>query len=387
MQKLIPYGRQTIDAQDIRAVVKVLKSDFLTQGPTIERFEKAVASYCGVKYAVAFSSGTAALHGACFAAGITQGDEVITTPMTFAASANCVFYCGGTPIFADIRKDLPLIDVGEIAKKITRHTKVLIPVDYSGIPADYDEINVLARKYELIVIADSAHSLGATYKGKKVGTLADMTMFSFHPVKVITTGEGGMIVTNNKLFYEKMLMFRTHGITKNRDYLKNKNPGSWYYEMQELGFNYRLTDIQAALGTSQLIKIEQFIRKRKHIADYYSRAFANLKQISMVNVTSDRESAWHLFPIYLKLTQLKKRKIEIVKAFHQVHIRVQVHYIPVHIHPFYRKHLRSQVVKPNRAEDYYQGEISLPIYPKLAKKEAEYVVKQTYKIIRRFSDK
>ena len=373
MKKLIPYARQQIDETDIQAVVRVLRSDFLTQGTAVPRFEDAVSRYCGVKYAVAYSSGTAALHGACFAAGINKDDEVITSPLTFTASANCVLYCGGKPILADIRSDLPLIDVSQIAKKITKKTKAIIPVDFSGIPADYDDINQLARKHGLIVIADSAHSLGATYKGKKVGTLADMTVFSFHPVKLITTGEGGMVVTNDRDFYEKLLLFRTHGITKDPQKLLNKNVGPWYYEMQELGFNYRLTDIQAALGISQMEKIEIFIERRTEIARKYIAAFKNEKHFKTLKFLKDRTSAWHLFPVLLT-PRLVDYKRQIVEDLHKRGILVQIHYIPVHLHPYYRNTFGYTNRNYPKAEMWYHSEISLPLFPALTKEEIKYIV-------------
>ena len=382
--KDIPYGKQAIDEDDIDAVVKVLRSDFLTQGPQIELFEQAVASYCSTAYAVAFSSGTAALHGACFAAEIKKDYEVITSPLTFAASANCVLYCGGKPIFADIKKDLPLIDPQQIEKKITPKTRVLIPVDYSGIPADYDEINEVAKRYNLIVIADASHSFGATYKGRKVGTLVDMTVFSFHPVKTITTGEGGMVVTNNRHLYERLKLFRTHGITKDKKYLIKKNEGPWYYEMQELGFNYRLTDIQAALGVSQVKKIDIFLKKRKVIAQAYQNAFINHSLINCLYIPHDRTSAWHLFPILLNKKFIKFRK-EIVEKLHSTGIRAQVHYIPVHVHPYYQRHFRYKMGDFPNTELFYKREISLPIYPQLTNEQFTYVVKIVNELMRRFS--
>lgn len=374
LKKKIPYGRQLISRDDIQAVIQVLKSDYITQGPAIARFEKAIAGFCGAKYAVAFSSGTASLHAACFAAGISKGDEVITTPMTFAASANCVLYCGGTPILVDIHPDLPLIDPGEIARKITKKTKAIIPVDYSGIPADYDEINKLANKHNLLVIADAAHSLGAIYKGRKIGTLADMTVFSFHPVKLITTGEGGMVATDNYKFYQKLLLFRTHGITKDQKLLQQKNIGPWYYEMQELGYNYRLTDIQAALGLSQLKKAQRFLSKRNTIARQYQKLLSNSSDISFLNVPNDRTSAWHLFPIQLARPKLIQAKKQIVENLHKHGIMVQVHYIPVHLHPYYIKAFNCKRGDFPHAENFYQKTLSLPLYPALQKSDLHSII-------------
>lgn len=380
-RNLIPYGRQSISEEDIRSVVRILRSDFLTQGPIIVEFEKSVTEYCRAKYAVAFSSGTAALHGACFAAGISKGDEVITSPMTFAASANCVLYSGGTPIFADIKKDIPLIDTLEILKKITNKTKAIIPVDYSGIPADYNEINSIAHKHKLIVIADAAHSLGATYKNRKVGTLADMTVFSFHPVKLITTGEGGMVVTDSQKFYDRLLLFRNHGISKNPKLLQKKDVGSWYYEMQELGFNYRLTDIHAALGLSQMKKIERFMVKRQKIASFYLDKFKNVPCITLPKVPKDRTSAWHLFPIRANFSKLKKTKKEMFSFFADKGIKLQVHYIPVHLHPYYKKLFGYKKGDFVNAERFYEEEVSLPLYPGLTGRDVAHVIK----ILKKFS--
>ena len=264
----IPYGRQSLDEADIQAVVQVLKSDYLTTGPMVAEFERRVAEYVGAKYAVAVSNGTAALHVACLAAGIKAGDEVITSPITFAASANCVLYCGGKPVFADIDEESYNISPEEIEKKITGNTRAIIPVHYTGQPCDMEEIHRIARKHHLLVIEDAAHALGAEYKGQKIGSLSDMTCFSFHPVKPITTGEGGMITTNDEELYKKLLLFRSHGITREEEFL-SENQGGWYYEQVELGYNYRITDIGCALGNSQLDKLDGFVERRREIAGGY----------------------------------------------------------------------------------------------------------------------
>lgn len=352
----LPYGTQSIDDQDIEAVIKVLKSDYLTTGPAVEKFEKSIASYVNTKYAVAFSNGTAALHGACFVAGIAPGDEVITTPMTFAASANCVLYQGGKVVFADIEENTYNICSREIEKKITKNTKAIIPVHFTGQPANLDEIHRIAQKYNLIVIEDAAHAIGATYKGRKIGGLSDMTMFSFHPVKHITTGEGGIITTNNESYYKKLIQFRSHGITRDPSIL-NENHGPWYYEMQFLGFNYRMTDLQAALGNSQMKKIDSFVNRRKEIITEYNRAFQTNPDIVIPFQAEDVDSSWHLYII-----QVKKNRKEVYEALHAKNIGVNVHYIPVHTLPYYKElgYLKNSMPI---AENLYENILSLPLFP------------------------
>lgn len=373
-KSLIPYGRQIIDEDDIKAVVRIMRSPFLTQGPTVKMFEEKIAKNCGVAYAVAFSSGTAALHGACFAAGITHGDEVITSSMTFAASANCVMYCGGKPIFADIKPDIPLIDPVSIKGQITQRTKAIIPVDYSGIPADYKEINSIAQKHELIIIVDAAHSLGAIYHNQRVGTLAHMTVFSFHPVKLITTGEGGIVVTNERKFYERLRLFCTHGITRDSHILQQKNVGPWYYEMHELGYNYRLTEVQAALGLSQSQKMTRFIKLRSRIAKKYMLEIKNIPFVKTLDIPPDRTSAWHLFPVRVAFGTLKKTRNDMFAYFADRNIKLQVHYIPVHLHPYYKKQFGYKKGDFRNAESFYEEEVSLPLFPELAEEEITHVI-------------
>lgn len=359
----LPYGRQWIDDDDIHAVVNVLKGDYLTTGPYVSDFEQAVAKYVGATYAVSFSNGTAALHAACFAAGITNGDEVITSPMTFAASANCVLYQGGKPVFADISEKTYNIDPIDIEKKISDKTKAIIPVHFTGQPAPLDEIRAIANKHNLIIIEDAAHALGATYKGQMIGSISDMTMFSFHPVKHITTGEGGMITTNNKDYYEKLLQFRSHGITRDPNKLTDHH-GPWYYEMQFLGYNYRLTDIQAALGTSQLKKINSFVQQRKKIVEMYNEAFMEIPQINIPCQNPDAESSWHLYIIRLKKDLLKGTRKELFESLQSQNIGVNVHYIPVYLLPFYQQLGYPKGLCPN-AEKLYEDMITLPLFPKM----------------------
>lgn len=366
----IPYGRQSIDEKDIKAVEEVLRSDYLTTGPKIEEFERKVAAYTGAKYAVAIANGTAALHAACYAAGIGKGDEVITTPITFAASSNCVLYCGGKPVFADIDEKTYNISPEDIERKITSATKAIIAVHFTGQPCEMEKIHNIARKHNLIVIEDAAHALGAQYKGKMVGSISDMTTFSFHPVKHITTGEGGMILTNNDKLYQRLKLFRTHGITRD-DKLMTKNDGPWYYEQLELGFNYRITDIQCALGISQMDKLPEFLNKRKNIAARYNEAFAGNDNIQIPYQESGCDNAWHLYVIRIKNG---KRK-EVFEKLRKAGIGVNVHYIPVYQHPYYRNNGYKDTICPN-AEKYYKECISLPLYPGLKIEEQEYVIKK-----------
>lgn len=365
---MIPYGKQTIDQDDIQAVVDVLQSDFLTTGPKIAEFEQTVADYVGAKYAVAISNGTSALHAACFAAGIGPGDEVITTPLTFAASANCVLYCGGTPVFADVDPKTYNIDPEDIQRKITDRTKAIIAVHLAGQPCDMDAIHSIAREHGLIVIEDGAHALGSVYKGKKVGSMSDMTTFSFHPVKPITTGEGGMIVTDNEDFYKKMILFRSHGITRD-DSMMTRNDGSWFYQQFDLGYNYRITDIQCALGCSQMKKLDRFLALRKEIVAHYNEAFADCDNIITPYQLSDTESGWHLYIVQVKNCDRR----QVFEKMREKGIGVNVHYIPVYMHPYYQEHGYENVHCAN-AEEIYSHIISLPLYPGLTSEQQDYVI-------------
>ena len=366
--EMIPYGKQTIEQDDIQAVVDVLKSDFLTTGPQIAEFEQTVADYVGAKYAVAISNGTSALHAACFAAGIRPGDEVITTPLTFAASANCVLYCGGTPVFADVDPKTYNIDPEDIRRKITDRTKAIIAVHLAGQPCDMDAIHSIAREHGLIVIEDGAHALGSVYKGKKVGSMSDMTTFSFHPVKPITTGEGGMIVTDNEDFYKKMILFRSHGITRD-DSIMTRNDGPWFYQQFDLGYNYRITDIQCALGCSQMKKLDRFLARRKEIVARYNEAFADCDNIITPYQLSDTESGWHLYIVQVKNCDRR----QVFENMREKGIGVNVHYIPVYMHPYYQEHGYENVHCAN-AEEIYSHIISLPLYPGLTSEQQDYVI-------------
>lgn len=375
----IPYGKQTIEEDDIQAVVNVLKSDYLTTGPKIAEFEKLVADYVGVKYAVAISNGTSALHAACFAAGIGPGDEVITTPITFAASANCVLYCGGTPVFADVDPRTYNIDPEDIKRKITDKTKAIIAVHLAGQPCDMDEIHKIAKEHHLLVIEDGAHALGSVYKGKKVGTLSDMTTFSFHPVKPITTGEGGMIVTDNEEFYKKMLLFRSHGITR-EEKLMTRNEGPWFYQQLDLGYNYRITDIQCALGCSQMKKLDRFLARRKEIVKRYNAAFSECENIVTPYQLPETESGWHLYIVQVKNCDRRA----VFEALRAEGIGVNVHYIPVYLHPYYQEHGYKDVHLTN-AEEIYSHIISLPLYPMLSNQEQDEVIEKLKSIVSEMS--
>lgn len=365
----IPYGRQSIDEKDIQAVVETLRSDFLTTGPKVHEFEQCVANYVGAKYAVAISNGTAALHAACYAAGIGEGDEVITTPITFAASANCVRYCGGTPVFADIDPVTYNIDPEDIKRKITSRTKAIVAVHYTGQPCDMDAIHAIAKEHNLIVIEDAAHALGADYKGKRIGSMSDMTTFSFHPVKHITTAEGGMIMTNNKELYEKLILFRTHGITREKNLL-SKDEGPWYYEQIELGFNYRITDVQCALGISQMRKLDTFVAKRREIAKRYDEAFEKNSNIVIPHQKEGCNNSYHLYVIQVK----NRDRRDVFEKLREAGIGVNVHYIPVYTFPDYQRH-GYETVKCHHAEELYKHIISIPMYPDLKIGEQNYVIK------------
>ncbi|GEL78484.1 UDP-4-amino-4,6-dideoxy-N-acetyl-beta-L-altrosamine transaminase [Tenuibacillus multivorans] len=382
-ESFLPYGRQFIDEQDIQSIVQVLRSDYLTTGPTIQRLEEELAGYVQAKYTVLFSSGTAALHAACYAAGIENGDEVITTPMTFAASANSVLYNGGTPIFADIDPDTYNISPQAIKSQINDKTKAIMPVDFTGLPCDYDAIRSIADEYGLTVIEDAAHALGAQYKNQPIGSLSDMTIFSFHPVKHMTTGEGGAVATNNLAFYEKLKQFRTHGITKNREQLLDDH-GPWYYEMQFLGFNYRMTDLQAALGLSQLNKLDDFIRRRKQIVVTYQESFQHMKTITTPEELTGYESSWHLYVMRLKHQHLYASRRTIFKALQAENIGVNVHYIPVYYHPYYLQLGYRKGICPH-AEQLYETIITLPLFPAMSDGDVADVIEAVQKVITYYS--
>ena len=369
---MIPYGRQWVDEEDIQQVVQVLRSDWLTTGPSVERFEKAVAGFVGGKYGVAVSSGTAALHAAMDAANIGPGDEVIVPTMTFAATANAVVFQGGRPVFADVHPNTLLIDPIQVEAKITSRTKAIVAVDYAGQPCDYDALRSITKRHNLILMADACHALGAEYKGRKVGTLADLNVFSFHPVKCITTGEGGMVLTDEPEWAEKMRRFRNHGVST--DHRQRTNDGTWFYEMTDLGYNYRLTDFQCALGLSQLRKLPTWIARRREIAREYDLAFAKLHAITSLDTSSDITHAYHLYVIRLEGAQERGGRSAIFETLRKEGMGVNVHYIPVHLHPFYRKRFGTHPGMCPIAEAAYEQILSLPIFPAMGDREVKEVI-------------
>jgi UDP-4-amino-4,6-dideoxy-N-acetyl-beta-L-altrosamine transaminase len=380
---LLPYGHQSIGEDDIQSVVDVLRSDWLTTGPKVAEFEEAFAARVGAKYAVSFSSGTAALHGAAFAAGLKPGDEAITTPMTFAATANCVLYQGATPIFADVSSDTLNLDPEKVAAKITPRTRALLPVDYAGHPADLAGLQELARRHHLIVIEDASHALGAEYRNRRVGCIADMTVFSFHPVKHLATGEGGMVTTDRADFAETLRRFRNHGISS--DARQRQTEGQWHYEMVLLGFNYRLTDIASALGLSQLKKLDENLRRRREIAAGYADAFQDLGSITLPAVRSGSRPAWHLYPIRLKLEKLSVERSHVFRALRAENIGVNVHYIPVHLHPYYRERFGTRNGEYPVAEKAYESLISLPMFHSMTDQDVGHVVEAVNKILQHYA--
>lgn len=371
----IRYGHQWIGEADIRAVVDVLRSDWLTTGPKVSEFEQAVADYVGAEYAVAVNSGTAALHAAMYAVGVGPGDEVILPPMTFVATANCVIYQGATPVFADVEPDTLLVNPAEVKSKITERTKAIIAVDYAGQPCDYKALRKIAERHDLILIADACHSIGAQFNGRNVGTLADLSVFSFHPVKHITTGEGGMIVTNETRFVERMRRFRNHGIST--DSQQRADQGTWYYEMEDLGYNYRITDFQCALGISQLQNLPAFLERRRQIAAQYNEFFSRLQELEPLGLRDGVLHAYHLYVVKMKHPGLSLGRAEFFRKMREKNVNVNVHYIPVHLQPFYRKHLNTHPGLCSAAEKAYERILSLPIFPAMKTAEVQRVITAT----------
>lgn len=390
-KKVIPYGRHSVDGADIRAVVRVLKSDRLTQGPIVERFEEAFAKYCGAKYAVAVSSGTAGLHLAGLAAGFKAGDDVLTSPMTFVATPNSVLYAGARPIFTDIDTSSLGIDYAKLKTPLAYRVKGLIHVHFAGLPSLSTSRDLVSRRKDFVLIEDACHALGAEYHSgghwKKVGCASgvDMTVFSFHPVKHITTGEGGMITTNDLGFYQTLRLLRSHGIEKNStlfvDKSQSKNP--WYYEMRKLGFNYRISDIQCALGLSQLKRVGGFIHQRRVLAEYYKKKLQGVDCMRAPEEGSDTRSSYHLYVLRIDFKKLGKTRAQVIKELLGHGIGTQVHYVPVYRHPFYRKGAHLAASDFPATEAYYEQALSIPLYPSMRTSEASRVVGALQSVVRR----
>lgn len=377
----IYYGHQWIDGEDIEAVTAVLKSDYLTCGPMVGKLEETLEKYTGAKYAVAVSNGTAALHCACLAAGIGHGDEVITTPITFAASANCALYCGAKPVFADINPETYNIDPDSIREKINSKTKAVVAVDFTGQAVEVEKIRAICDEYNLVFIEDASHSIATKYNGKQVGSLADITTFSFHPVKTVTGGEGGACLTNNKEYYDKLVLAHTHGITHDESFMEGApHEGPWYYEQVALGYNYRITDFQAALIISQMNKLDQFVSRRKEIVKKYNEEFANVPEIIIQKEIPESDTCRHLYIIRLDLDKLSCTRREFFDAMSAENIQCQVHYVPVYWFPYYEHLGYKKGICPN-AENVYSSIMSIPLYPKLTDQDVDDVINAVKKVV------
>lgn len=380
----IYYGRQWIDEDDVKAVSEALTSDFITCGPKVGELEKALAEYTGAGYAVAVSNGTAALHCACMAAGIGPGDEVITTPLTFAASANCALYCGAKPVFADVDSKTYNIDPASIESRITEKTKAVVAVDFTGQAVKIKEIRQICDKHHLIFIEDAAHSIGTKYEGKPVGSLADMTCFSFHPVKTITSGEGGAVMTNNRELYKKLVLAHTHGITHDEAQMEEAgHEGPWYYEQVSLGYNYRMTDFQAALLLSQLKKLDRFAERRKEIVRKYNEAFCRLSEIILQEEILESDTCRHLYIIRLDLEKLVCTRRQFFDAMAAENVQCQIHYVPVYWFPYYQQLGYKKGLCPE-AEEIYKGIVSIPLYPRMTDQDVEDVIYAVKKVIQQY---
>ncbi|WP_290460724.1 UDP-4-amino-4,6-dideoxy-N-acetyl-beta-L-altrosamine transaminase [Bacteroides caecimuris] len=380
LKQKIGYGHQYIDDADIQAVVDVLKSDYLTCGPKIEEAEKKLCQITGARHAVLIANGTAALHATCFAAGIGPGDEVITTPITFAASANCALYCGGRPVFADINPETYNIDPDSVVKCITNKTKAVVAVDFTGQAVELKRLREICDKNNIMLIEDAAHSLGTRYDGQPVGSIADMTEFSFHPVKTCTAGEGGAVTTNDDRLYKKLLLFRTHGITRDPEQMDQESEGDWYYQQVDLGYNYRMTDMQAALLSSQLNKLDIFAARRKELVKRYDEAFMQIPEIIVQKEISESDTVRHLYILQFNLEMLKCGRREIFDALQAEGVGVNVHYIPAYTFPYYQKLGYKMGTCPN-AEKLYGRIMSIPLYYSLTNEQQDKVIEAVRKVI------
>lgn len=381
--KKISYGRQYIDEADIQAVAEVLKGDFLTCGPKVGETESRLCGLTGARHAVLLSNGTAALHAACIAAGIGEGDEVITTPITFAASANCALYCGAKPVFADIGPETWNISPKEIERNITPRTKAVVAVDFTGQAVKLKEIREICRAHSLVLIEDAAHSIGTVYSGQPVGGIADLTTFSFHPVKTVTAGEGGAVMTDNEEYYKKLLLFRAHGITRNQEWMERAPEGGWYYEQIDLGLNYRMTDIQAALLLSQLDKIGRFAERRREIAARYAQAFGEMEEITVQKEIPESDTVRHLYLLNVNLDFLKTDRKTVYDALEAENVGCNVHYIPVYYFPHYQRLGYKKGLCPN-AEALYERLITIPLYYGMSDEDVEGVIRAVRKVMRYF---
>ena len=383
MEKIY-YGRQWIDEEDIAAVAATLRTDFITCGPKVDEMERSLEAYTGAKYAVAVSNGTAALHCACLAAGIGPGDEVITTPLTFAASANCALYCGAKPVFADINPETYNIDPQSIRERITDKTKAVVAVDFTGQAVENEAIRKICDEHHLVFIEDAAHAIATKYNGKQVGSLADMTCFSFHPVKTITGGEGGAVTTNNKDFYQKLVLAHTHGITHDEALMEEApHEGPWYYEEISLGYNYRITDFQAALIVSQMKKLDAFAARRKEIVKRYDEAFSSVPEIIVQKEIPQSDTCRHLYIIRLDLDKLACTRRQFFDAMSAENVQCQVHYVPVYWFPYYQHLGYEKGLCPN-AEEIYKGIMSIPLYPKMTDQDVADVIHAVKKVVENY---
>lgn len=380
------YGHQYLDEKDVQAVVEVLHSDYLTCGPKITELEQKLCELTGAKYAVVCSNDTAALHIACMAAGVSAGDEVITTPITFLASANCALYCGAKPVFADIDEETYNIDPKEIEKALTPKTKAVVAVDYTGQVVDLDAIMETCHKQNVVVIEDAAHSIGTLYKGRPIGSIADMTTFSFHPVKTVTAGEGGAVLTDNEEYYKKLLLYRSHGMTRDQAQMTKESEGGWYYQMIDLGYNYRMTDMQAALLISQLEKLPMFSKRRKEIVARYNEAFSRIPELTVQQELEGSDSTRHLYILRIKPEKLRIDRRGFFDALAAENIMCNVHYIPIYLQPYYQEMGYPKGLCP-KAEKLYSEMMSLPLYYAMTDQDVEDVITAVQKIVDYYKNK
>lgn len=380
--RMLPYGRPEVDEADIQSVVDVLRGDWLTHGPAVCRFEESFAEVVGARFAVAVSSGTAALHAAAYAAGIGPADEVITSPLTFLASANCILYCGGRPVFADVDRGTLNLDAAAVEAALTPRTKAILPIHFAGLPCDVAAIHAVARARNLVVIEDAAHALGAEIAGRRIGGLSPLTAFSFHPVKHITTGEGGMVTGNEPGLADRLRRFRNHGIDREVRERQATTPAAWRQDMVTFGFNYRLSDIHSALGLSQLRRLDARLKRREEIAGRYQEAFASIPEVTPAPTRPGMRHAWHIYPLQVNRERLRQDREAIFQALRAENIGVSVHYRPVHLHPYYREHLGTSPGDCPAAEAAFERLLTLPLFPGMTDDDVADVIAAVEKVIR-----